>query len=616
MPLGDTSTPASAAKPEMLSGQMNGPTGMPKRHWSAQEWFSELKRRRVFRTLVAYGIAAFAILQVIEPIMHGAHWPDVVLSYVVAGLAAGFPIVITLAWIFDVRQGRIERTAPAVGGSAPSGVPVAVLLVVIGVLAAAPGLLYYFVLRGGARGPSTETAADRKSIAVLPFVNMSSDKENEYFSDGMTEELINALAHIDGLRVASRTSAFAFKGKDIDVRQIGEKLNVGAVLEGSIRRDADRLRISAQLINVADGYHIWSNVYEREVKNIFALEDELVRSIVQALKPKLTQNAATPLVKPATASLAAHDLYLKGRYFWNKRNPEAVAKAAEYFQQAIEQDPSYALAYVGLADCTALVEYGSVSAAEALPKARQAALKALELDETLAEAHEVLGLIGQHSYDWGSAEREYQRAIELQPEYSSVHHRYGLLLMTMGRVKEARLEAERARQLDPTSLIVNNMLTFMLVGTREYDRAIEQAKKTLELDPGFEPVRLWLARAYMGLGRYPEALAELENLKTSAGAGASRDALLGYAYAMSGRRADALRMLAELDERSKREYVPASTRALIYIGLGDKDQAFVWLDRAYDERDWRLRELKTQPMFDSLRSDERFTRLLKRMRLE
>src|SRR5262249_48599689 len=198
-------------------------------------------------------------------------------------------------------------------------------------------------------------AAERKSIAILPFVNMSGDKENEYFSDGMTEELINALSNVDGLRVASRTSAFAFKGKDVDIRQIGEKLNVGRVLEGSVRREGDHLRISAKLVNVADGYHLWSNVYDRELKNIFALEEELARSIAQALKPKLVQSQAAPLVKPTTSNLAAHDLYLKGRYFWNKRNAEALTKAIGYFQQAIEQDPGYALAYVGLADAISLL---------------------------------------------------------------------------------------------------------------------------------------------------------------------------------------------------------------------------------------------------------------------
>jgi TolB-like protein/Flp pilus assembly protein TadD len=445
---------------------------------------------------------------------------------------------------------------------------------------------------------------------------MSSDKENEYFSDGMTEEVINALANVDGLRVASRTSAFAFKGKNLSIRTIGEQLNVGAVLEGSVRRESDRLRISAQLINVADGYHLWSKVYERELKNIFGLEEELARSIAQALKPKLVQPQAAPLVKPATANLAAHDLYLKGRYFWNKRNAEALTKAIGYFQQAIDHDATYALAYVGLADSNALlIEHGSTSAAEALPKAKQAALKALELDGTLAEAHEVLGLISQYDYEWSVSEHEFRRAIELKPEYPSGHHRYGVLLINLGRLEDARAELERARQLDPTSLVINNSATAALIAAREYDRAIDEAKKTLELEPGSRITRYWLARAYMGLGRYTEAV-ELEKFGPSSALGSGYAGVLGCAYAMSGRRVEAQRVLSELEGRSKREYVSPSARALVYMGLGDKDQAFAWLDKAYAERDWRLRELKAQPIFDSLRSDPRFTRLLKQMHLE
>src|SRR5262249_31129550 len=281
---------------------------------------------------------------------------------------------------FDVIAGRPKGAKPTASfRRAPGlrGIRFAPLLVGLGLLAAAPGLAWYFFFRSDTRIVARRDrepagAAERKSVAVLPFVNLSSDKENEYFSDGMTEELINALANVDGLRVVSRTSAFAFKGKDVDIRQIGEKLNVGAVLEGSVRRDNDSLRISAQLINAADGYHIWSNVYERELKNVFAVEEELARSIAQALKPTLVQTEAVPLVKPATANLAAHDLYLKGRYFWNKRTAEALTKAIGYFQQAIEQDPSYALAYVGLADATALlIEFGSAPPVEALPKAKQ-----------------------------------------------------------------------------------------------------------------------------------------------------------------------------------------------------------------------------------------------------
>jgi serine/threonine-protein kinase len=586
--------------------------------------FSEFRRRHIFRALVVYGIVAFAVLQVVQLAMRGLHWPDAVLLYVVAALAVGFPIVVVLSWMFDASAGEPQGAKwKLFAGRAQrlKGIRGALLAVGIGLLAAAPGLGWYFLFRSDtrivARRDGTPAGAgEGKSIAVLPFVNMSSDKQNEYLSDGMTEELINALANVDGLRVASRTSAFAFKGKDVDIQQIGEKLNVGAVLEGSIRREGDSLRISAQLINVADGYHIWSTTYERELKSIFAIEDELARSIVHALKPKLARANAVPLVNPATTNPLAHELYLKGRYVWQKRTDAALKTASAYFQQAIDQDPNYALAYVGLADSTMALEYGGASAMEALPKAKQAALRALQLDERLGEAHATLGMIAQYNYEWASAEHEFRRAIELRPEYPSVHHFYGLLLINLGRLKEARAEAERARQLDPTSLIINSLVVQRHVAAREYDQAVDEAKKAVELDPSFQTVRYWRARAYMGQRRYPEAVAELEKFGPSS-ALISRDAgVLGYAYAMSGQRAEALRMLAELEGRSKREYIMPSARALIYIGLGDKDQAFAWLEKAYAERDWRLREMKVQPIFDSLRSDPRFTRLLKQLHLE
>jgi TolB-like protein/Tfp pilus assembly protein PilF len=579
-----------------------------------RDWVGELKRRRVFRTLVAYGIASFAVLQIVEPIMHGAHWPEIALSYVVAGLGAGFPIVIALAWIFDVKGGRIQRTAP-VSTSDPRGIPVALVLVAISVAAAAPGLLYYFVFRPS-NGPlftRGSTSAERAvSIVVLPFVNMSSDKENEYFSDGITEELTNALANIDGLRVASRSAAFAFKGKNINIKQIGEELNVATVLEGSIRRDRDNVRVVAQLIG-ADGYHLWSKTYDREVKNVFQLEDELARSICQALRPKLATSAPTNLVKASTANTDAHDLYLRGRFLWQKRTPESLTKAAAYFQQAVELDPTYALAYVALADARVLlIEYGSAPSRDMLPKAKEAVRKALEIDGSLAEAHGALGTLSLYEFDWPTAERELQRAIELKPDDSSAHHRYAVMLTANGRCKEAQAQAEKASQLDPTSLAINNMVTASSYCARDYGHAIEQAKKTLELDPDFALARSYLALSYIGQGRYVEAVRELEKLEaTNRYVGD-----LGHAYGIAGQREKALRLLSDLDARSRTEYITPTVHALIYLGLGEKEQALSWLEKAVAERDWRLRNLKYDPRWDPLRSEPRFVRILKQVHFD
>ena len=394
----------------------------------------ELKRRRVFRALVGYGIAAFAVLQIVEPVMHGLHWPDAVLSYVVVALGAGFPIVVTLAWIFDVQGGRLERTEGGRLGARRS-----LLLAGIGALAAAPGLIWYFGIRGRGQTPPASP-----SIVVLPFANLSGDKENEYFSDGMTEEIINALANVEGVRVVARTSAFSFKGKNLDVRKIGEELNVATVLEGSVRREGNQLRVFAQLIGVADGYHLWSKSYDRELKGVFSVEDELARAIVLALKPKLVPDRA--LVEPATVSTEAHDLYLKGRYLWNQRSLEGLTKAKAFFERAIALDPNYALAHSGLADCYSLfMDYRGARAAEVLPKAKAHALKAVDLDDGLAEAHASLGAISQHEYDWNTAERELKRAIELRPGYATAHQWFAEILSTQGRLSEGRAEAERAR---------------------------------------------------------------------------------------------------------------------------------------------------------------------------
>ena len=436
---------SSEAQADRASKNVEGSVPLP--------LFAELNRRRVFRALVVWGIVAFAVLQIIEPVMHGLHWPDAVLSYVVVALAVGFPVVVGLAWVFDVKAGHIERTAPA----QPIRARLLLVLVGIGLLAAAPGLFYYFVLRSPQPAPAREQL---DSIAVVPFVNMSSDKENEYFSDGVTEELINALANIPGLRVASRTSVFAVKGKGLDARQIGEKLGVKALLEGSVRREGNALRVTAQLINIADDVHLWSQSYDRELKSIFAVEDEIARSIAQALRRRVAGGESAALVKPATSSQDAHDLYLRGQYFKERRTPDSLRKATAYFEQAIEKDPDYALAYVGLADSASLRELhdDAVPASAVLPKAKQAVTHALELDPGLAEAHVTLGIIAGMDYDWAAAERAERRAIELRPECAEAHHWLALTLAFTGRLREARSEAEQAVRLDPASLIRNSVV--------------------------------------------------------------------------------------------------------------------------------------------------------------
>jgi len=571
---------------------------------------AELKRRRVFRALIGYGIAAFAVLQIVEPVTHGLHWPEPVLSYVVVALAAGFPIVVALAWIFDVSGGRIERTAPA-SGSRFGGVRLALALIAIGALAAAPGMLWYFVVRGGSK--STPATAQTPSIAVLPFANLTGDKENEYFSDGITEEIINALANVEGLRVVARTSAFSFKGKDVNVRKIGEELNVATVLEGSVRRDGNQLRVSAQLIGALDGYHLWSRIYDRELKNIFAVEDELARAIVDALKPRLIV-ARPRLVAQSTANAKAHDLYLRGRFLWNQRNKEGLAKAAALFDQAIAADPTYALAHAGLADCYNLsIDYGGGCAADALPKANRHALKALELDDSLAEAHLSLASIIERDYDWTTSEREFKRALELKPGYATAHHWYALHLDALGRTADALAEAERALELDPTSLIVNTVMAVFFYHQRDYERATDQALKALELDRTWAMARAWLAYSYQRRGMLAEAFAALDQANNPSNALAGVRAEL---LALSGDREGARRLLAAVESRFAAEPIPRAILVRGHFALGEKDVAFAWLEKAVEERDQSARTLKASSYWDPMRSEPRFQALLARMNLK
>jgi len=415
--------------------------------------------------------------------------------------------------------------------------------------------------------------------------------------------------------VASRTSAFAFKGKPLSVREVGAALNVQAVLEGSVRREGNAMRITAQLADVDTGYQLWSGEYDREQQNLFAVEEELARSIVQTLRPQLSPRDAPATMTSTTRDPVAHDAYLQGRYFWNKRTADALKTAITYFQRAIDRDPQYALAYVGIADATSILcEYGSEPTTNVLPRAKAAALKALEIEPRLAEAHASLGLISQYDFDWKAAESETRRAVELKPEYPTAHHWYSLVLVSLGRTAEAVTEAERARQLDPTSLVINNMLTTALVAARQYDRAIASARKTLELDPGFLLGRQWLAKAYLGKEMYAEAITELEKIRDSSLAVPGRYASeLGFAYAMGGHPEKARELLVDLERRSLKEYVLPTIPAIIYMGLGDKERAFAWFEKGVQDKAWKMREMNVYPLFDSLRSDPRFQSLMDRM---
>jgi len=456
------------------------------------------------------------------------------------------------------------------------------------------------------------------SIAVLPFTNLSADKEQEYFCDGMAEEIINALTQVEGLRVVARTSAFSFRGKEIDIREIGRKLNVETLLEGSVRKAGNRLRITAQLINVADGYHLWSERYDREMEDVFAIQEEISLSIVDKLKVKLLKEEKAKLVKRYTDDPEAYSLYLKGRYFWYRRYEGGLQKGIEYFQQAIDQDPLYALAYVGIADCyNQFGLWGFLHPKEAYPKAKVACAKALEIDDTLAEAYASLGWIKMfYDWDWAEAEKAFKRAIELNPNYATVHYYYGLYLGTVGQGIEGVTEAKKSVDLDPLCLVHNAVLGFEFYCKRQFDEAIEQLHKTLEMDSNFAVTCFFLGLSYMGKERWEEAIASLKRFASLWQGSPFPIGFLGFAYGMSGQKDEALSMLEQLSKLSQQRYVSSFYKALIYAGLDRMDQAFELLYKAHDERESWMVSLKVFPLMDTFRSDPSYEVLIKKMGLE
>jgi serine/threonine protein kinase/tetratricopeptide (TPR) repeat protein len=460
----------------------------------------------------------------------------------------------------------------------------------------------------------------RPSIAVLPFLDMSPERDQEYFCEGMAEELINALTHIGGLKVSARTSSFQFKGPGHDIHDVGRKLRVDTVLEGSVRKAGNRLRITAQLISVADGYHVWSEKFDRDMEDVFAIQDEISLAIVDELKLELLGNEKARLVKRPTASPEAYNVYLRGRWFWNKRTHEGFAKAIECFERAIELAPEYAQAYAGVADCyTALMEYSASPPPEAPAIAKRAALKALEIDGGLAEAHASLGYIKMvHDWDWAGAEAEFRRAIELNPQYAPAHHRYAHYLVRTAGHAEALEEARRAQELEPQSLAISRTIGFLLCVAGEYDAAIDALERTLEMDPAFTLTRVILGVAYLKKSMYEDALAAFREEERVLGRWSPLAAAwIGVTHALSGNVNEAERALVDLTEISKHRRVPPSDIALLCFALARRDEGFNWLEKAYAERDVSLRtQLPVFRMLEIAGGDPRFTDLLRRMGLE
>ena len=455
-----------------------------------------------------------------------------------------------------------------------------------------------------------------KSLAVMPFANIGGDPENEYFSDGLAEEILTALTGIEELHVAARTSSFYFKGRPTDLQEIARRLRVAHILEGSVRRVANRVRVTAQLVDVSNGFQLWSERYDREMADVFKIQDEITLAIVKRLKVKLLAKDA--LASEGPASLETYNLYLKGRFYWAQR-PQGIAKAIEYFKQAIDQEPNYARARAGLADCYVTLgswENGTVPPLEAMAQAQEAATKALQLDSRLVEAHTTLAYRTTHyEWDWESAEAQFKHAFELNPNYAVCHHWYSHFLTALGRTEESLRASRRCLELDPLDLLTNAHLAWHYQFARQYEQAIEQCWKTNEMHPNsFFPAYL-LGLAYEQQGQIDRAVEEFQIAVKMSGRVTYAAAGLGHLYGRSGKVADARAIYDELSARGKRDYVPAYDLALVCAGLGWKDQALEYLSKSYEERSGWMTYLKVDPRLDALRSDARFQELLQRVRL-
>jgi len=481
------------------------------------------------------------------------------------------------------------------------------------VLAAALALV---LIRYHSSSHATPEPRHIESIAVLPLRNLSGDGEQEYFADGMTEALITDLAQISALRVISRTSIMRYKTLNKPLAEIAQELRVDAVVEGSVLRSGGRVRINAQLVDTASDKHLWARSYERELRDVLALQSEVARAIADEIQVKITPQERMRLTTNRVVDPAAHEDYIKGRFYWNKRTEEGLKRGIQYFQQAIDLEPNYAEAYDGLADCwQGLAWYGYMPSKDGFLRARAAATKALELNGSMAEAQTTLAFVSaNYDFDWKAAEDGYQRAIALNPNYANAHHWYADFLSAMGRHEQAIAESERARELDPLSPIINAWLGWRYQFARRYDQAIVQYRKALDLDPNFPPTHWVLGQAYEQKKMLKEATAELEQGVNLSGGGAVYLASLAHAYGVAGRRGDALKLIRQLEGLAAGEHVSAYDMALAFVGMDDKDQAFFWLDKAVSDHAGRLMFVNVEPRFDSVRSDPRYADLVRRLR--
>jgi TolB-like protein/Tfp pilus assembly protein PilF/Tfp pilus assembly protein PilO len=578
-------------------------------------FFAELKRRNVYKVAIAYAVVAWLLMQVASQIFPFFEIPNWAVRLVVLLLIIGFPVALILAWAFELTPEGIKLTESADREAAKPSRNKAWIYVVM--ITATLSFALFFVGRYTAPKVTRSSESLAKSIAVLPFENLSRDPDNAYFAEGIKEEVLARLSKVADLKVISIRSTQRSKNSLTDLSQMAQKLGVETFLEGSVQRSADEVRVTVQLVRAESNAHLWADTFDRKLTDIFAVESEIAKAVADTLQAKLTGSEERAISAKPTWNLEAYQLYLRGRYYWNRRTAGGLKKALEQFQQAVDKDPTYALAYTGLADCYAVMEqYAGSPSSETLPRAKAAALHALHIDDSLGEAHTSLGYVNTLSWQFGGAEKEFKRGIQLNPNYPTAHHWYGLPYLSMlGRLDEAMAEIKRAQQLDPLSPIISANAGNLYVLKRDLNPAIEEFKKVIELDPNFPIARDFLGCAYLKQGHEQEAITELQKGVELSGRASQELGFLGYGYGALGKRAEARALLKELEERYARKESPAMHLAAVYAGLGEKDQAFAWLERDFQGRTGLLIFITTLPDYDTLRDDPRYTDLLRRIGL-
>jgi TolB-like protein/Tfp pilus assembly protein PilF len=554
-------------------------------------FLAELKRRKVYRVAVVYGVVGLGILGaaevILDPLRLGALRP-----YIVILVLLGFPIALVLAWAYEVkpeepRPAEPEERKPVHSPGAPSPAGLA-------------------------------EEEKRQSIAVLPFVDMSPGRDQEYFCDGLTEALINTFTSFKELKVVARTSAFSFKGKDVDIREIGRRLEVRSVLEGSVQAAGERLRITTQLIDVASGYHLWSERFDRRMDDVFAIQDEISLAIADNLELTLLEEERSRLVKRHTSDLEAYHYYLRGRHFYNKRTEDGFGKSVENYELALDSDPEFALPYAGLADT--FLSYGwyeLMPLIEAGDKARQMALRALEMDDSVGAAHTSLAMVQSYfECDWESAGREYQRALELSPSDAEIHHQFAHYLTYLGCFDEALAEMSRALELESLSVNLMACLGQTLYLARRSKEAIAKLQESVEFDPSFPLQYVYLGKAYLQEGRYEEAVETLEKAVSSPSTRVMGKSALGYALAVTGDLASAKGILSELLSAPALRTVDPFFAAMVYIGLDEAEEALDSLFDAHEARSPHLPGIAQEFFFDPLRDHPRFIDLMHKIGLQ